>query len=68
MAAKKLVHKHNSTSVKDNDHVDTEEFGQVIVKSIMQPRKKHGSGRVRVTLPDGRVVDLPPGAVKAKWV
>jgi len=68
MATKRLVHISNNNTVKDNDKVQTEEHGLVTVKSIMQPRKKRGSGRVRVQLPDGRTVDVHPGHVRGKWI
>ena len=65
---RKLVHSVSNVTIKDNETINSDDHGDVKVKSILQPRKKRGSGRVRVTLPDGRTVDVHPGHVKGKWV
>ena len=66
--AKELVHLHNRVLVTINEKINTDELGEVTVVGFAQPHRLNGSGKVIVILPDGRTVDLHPGAVKATWV
>ena len=64
----KLVYKDTGVSVKRNDVINTIHLGQVFVKSVYSPRKKKGSGKIKLILVDGRIADYTPSDIGANWI
>jgi hypothetical protein len=64
----KLVYEDTGVAVKPHDIVDTPLLGQVTVHNVHAPRKKHGIGRVQLTIPDGRTLEYTPDYIGAKWI
>jgi hypothetical protein len=63
-----LIYETTKAAVKLNDVVQSETLGQVTVTNVHAPRKKHGHGRVTLTLADGTHGDYSPSAIHAIWI
>jgi hypothetical protein len=67
MITEHLVYEATKVVVKPGDVVQSETLGQVTVFNVHAPRKKHGHGRVTLTV-NGVHGDYSPAAIHAVWV